>query len=89
MEFEYDPRKSEANAEKHGIDFEEAQELWDADMLEFTANVKGGHRFKAIGRIGAGYWAVVYTMREKRIRIISVRRATLKERSVYDRYINH
>jgi uncharacterized protein len=29
MHFEYDPAKSEANAEKHGIDFEEAQTLWD------------------------------------------------------------
>ena len=88
MEFEYDPRKSETNAEKQGIDFEEAQELWDSDLLEFTANVKGERRFKAIGLIGAGYWAAVYTVREKRIRIIAVRRATLKERSLYDRYIN-
>jgi hypothetical protein len=29
MDFEYDPNKSEANKAKHGIDFEEAQELWN------------------------------------------------------------
>ena len=29
MEFEYDPEKSESNREKHGIDFNEAQLIWD------------------------------------------------------------
>ena len=28
MKFEYDPAKSESNKAKHGIDFEEAKELW-------------------------------------------------------------
>ncbi|MCI8425901.1 MAG: BrnT family toxin, partial [Adlercreutzia sp.] len=30
MEFEYDVNKSISNQEKHGINFEEAQALWDA-----------------------------------------------------------
>jgi len=29
MEFEFDPQKSERNKKKHGIDFNEAQALWD------------------------------------------------------------
>ena len=29
MEFEFDPQKSESNKKKHGIDFNEAQALWD------------------------------------------------------------
>ena len=29
MKFEYDPDKSAANREKHGIDFDEAQALWN------------------------------------------------------------
>ena len=28
MEFEFDPAKSAANKDKHGIDFVEAQALW-------------------------------------------------------------
>ena len=33
-EFEYDRAKSDANVEKHGIDFEQAQELWrDEDAI--------------------------------------------------------
>jgi len=38
VEFEYDPVKSEANKEKHGLDFERAKELWhDANRAEFVA----------------------------------------------------
>jgi len=38
MDFEYDPDKSRANKAKHGIDFEEAQALWDdPDLLEIPA----------------------------------------------------
>jgi len=29
MKFEFDPQKSESNKKKHGIDFNEAQALWD------------------------------------------------------------
>ena len=31
MQFEYDPNKSTANKAKHGIDFEDAQRIWDDD----------------------------------------------------------
>jgi len=38
MKFEYDRRKSHANKRKHGIDFEEAQLLWeDPNRLEVPA----------------------------------------------------
>ena len=31
--FEFDAKKSESNRTKHGIDFVEAQELWNDPML--------------------------------------------------------
>lgn len=38
MNFEFDPTKSAVNKEKHGIDFNEAQNLWsDPDLLEIPA----------------------------------------------------
>ena len=38
MEFEFDPRNSASNKKKHGIDFIEAQVLWDdPDRLEVPA----------------------------------------------------
>ena len=37
MDFEFDERKSIANKRKHGIDFVEAQSLWDdPDLIQFT-----------------------------------------------------
>ena len=39
MRFEYDPHKSSSNADKHGIDFEEAQDLWD-DKWRLAARVQ-------------------------------------------------
>jgi len=33
MPFEYDHNKSEKNRTKHGIDFDEAQAIWDGDRI--------------------------------------------------------
>lgn len=35
MQFEYDPVKSAKNLAKHGIDFEDAQRMWENDVAEF------------------------------------------------------
>ena len=46
MKFEYDTAKSVANREKHGIDFDEAQALWDDPyLIEAPANVADEQRF--------------------------------------------
>ena len=46
MRFEYDPDKSSANRQKHGIDFEEAQALWtDPNLLEIPARGLDEPRF--------------------------------------------
>ncbi|MBM4045702.1 MAG: hypothetical protein FJ279_11350 [Planctomycetes bacterium] len=43
MEFEFDPKKSESNKQKHGIDFLEAQALWqDTDRIEVPARTYEG-----------------------------------------------
>lgn len=85
-DFEYDDNKSSANLAKHGIDFEEAQKLWqDPDLLEIQAKTEGEPRFLIIGRIGAKHWSAVVTYREERIRLISVRRARKREVELYER----
>ncbi len=85
MKFEYDPAKSAANLEKHGIDFDEVQALWDDPYLvEAKANVTDEPRFLAVGVIGTKHWTAVYTYRSKRVRIISVRRARKQEIDYYE-----
>jgi hypothetical protein len=85
MMFEYDPDKSAANLEKHGIDFEAAQALWaDELLLEIPARTADETRFLVIGRIGERHWAAIITYRREAIRIISVRRARNQEIAYYE-----
>lgn len=83
--FEFDDDKSKANLEKHGIDFQAAQELWkDPDLLEIRAKSDDEHRFLIIGIIGAKHWSAVVTYRNESIRLISVRRSRKAEVALYE-----
>ncbi len=84
-EFEFDPEKSRINLSKHSIDFTEAQALWtDPDLIEIPAKVVGEPRYMVIGRINKRHWSGVITYRDKFIRIISVRRSSQWEVSIYE-----
>ena len=83
--FEYDDDKSQANLEKHGIDFLDAQVLWeDPDLLEIRARSDDEPRFLVIGRIGSKHWSAVVTYRNGTIRLISVRRSRTREVELYE-----
>ena len=85
MKFEFDPNKSDANKTKHGIDFIEAQELWnDIDYLEIPAKTTDEARFLVIGKIGEKHWTGITTYRNDNIRIISMRRARNEEIELYE-----
>ena len=85
MKFEFDPLKSKINKNKHGIDFIEAQALWeDPDLLEIPARTTDEQRFLVIGKIAVKHWSGVITYRGEDIRIISVRRARDEEIEIYE-----
>ncbi|WP_245809263.1 BrnT family toxin [Desulfamplus magnetovallimortis] len=70
---------------KHGIDFVDAQKLWnDMNLLEIPAKTVDEPRFLVIGIIEEKYWSGVITYRHKRIRIISVRRSRKEEVDLYE-----
>jgi uncharacterized DUF497 family protein len=82
--FEFDLQKSIANKAKHGIDFVEAQEIWnDVDRLEIPARSLDEPRSQVIGRIGLKTWSAFITYRNEKIRIISVRRTRADEEARY------
>ena len=84
-EFEYDPQKSKSNLEKHGIDFEQAQSLWDdVNLVEISAKTVDEPRSLVIGHIEGKYWSAIITNRNSMIRIISVRRSRPSEVSLYE-----
>jgi uncharacterized DUF497 family protein len=85
VEFEFDPHTSVTNQEKHGIDFTEAQRLWQDTMrVEVPARTVDEPRWLVIGRIDGKHWSAVVTHREQRTRIFSVRRSRDEEVSTYE-----
>jgi uncharacterized DUF497 family protein len=85
MEFEFDEQKSKANKAKHGLDFVEAQALWqDVSRVEIPARTKDEPRLLAIGKIGQKHWTIVFTYRGSKTRIISARRSRAEEVKMYE-----
>jgi len=85
VEFEYDPKKSKANLKKHGIGFDDAQLLWeDEDRIIFPGRSDVEDRYALIGSIRKKIWVAIFTLREERVRLISVRRARKNEVEVYE-----
>lgn len=89
--FEWDPRKAEANAAKHGVTFDDAVTVFlDPDALDGPdlqhSSVES--RFRRLGRSVDGRVLIVaYTLRRsgdaEAIRIISARGASRRERAAY------
>ncbi|MDL5051087.1 BrnT family toxin [Oscillatoria amoena NRMC-F 0135] len=85
MEFEYDSAKSHGNFAKHGIDFEQAKALWnDPRRVEFMARFSDETRFGLVAKWNKQLWTAIFTQRNERTRIISVRRARENEETLYD-----
>jgi uncharacterized DUF497 family protein len=85
MEFEYDPNKSESSKQKHGINFIEAQKLWnDPYLQEIPARDLDELQFLVIGKIAGKYWSGIITYRSENIRIISIHGSRYEEIELYE-----
>ena len=83
--FEFDTAKSESNRTKHGIDFVEAQGLWnDPMLLEIPAKTDDEARYLVVGLIDGKHWSGVITYRGANIRLISVCRSRTEEVALYE-----
>jgi uncharacterized DUF497 family protein len=88
IEFEWDPAKAEANLRKHGISFEDAATAF-FDALSLTVpdplHSEGEARLVLLGLTSTNRLVVVvHVDRGARIRLISARPATRKERRQYE-----
>jgi len=88
MEFEWDPKKSVMNRKKHSVSFYDAATVF-ADPLAITFHdpdhSSGEHRFLTFGHSKMNQLIVVaHTERNGKTRIISARRATRHERTIYE-----
>ena len=92
-QYEWDPAKASLNFRNHGITFEEATEaLTDPDCVIIYDELHSSseHRFHSIGLSSKGVLLVVSTDRDKGTicRIISARRATRREQTIYEKTKN-
>jgi len=88
VEYEWDPEKDRINREKHGVSFAEASTVF-VDPLQVTVpderhSIKE-FRFRTIGYTATSRLVIVaHTDREERIRIMTAREATHRERRQYE-----
>jgi len=87
MKFEFDNKKSASNKAKHGLDFLQAQDLWkDKHLVTFPLSYVTEERFIAIGKIQNKSYSAIFTYRNKKIRLISVRRSREEEVNLYENH---
>jgi uncharacterized DUF497 family protein len=82
--FEWDGEKNDANAQKHGIRFEQATGIFEHPYLRLRSSFESETRWVALGRFQEQITAVIYTERQSRVRIISARMARKHEREIYN-----
>ena len=87
-EFEWDDAKAAFNLRKHGISFVAAQRVFDdenASAVDDFDSSADEDRYLITGIVGANFVTVSYTLRDNRVRIISARPATKREKDGYYR----
>jgi uncharacterized DUF497 family protein len=89
LAFEWDKQKAKANQRKHSISFEEASTVFDDPLavnFDDPDHSTGENRYLIIGLSDQGKFLFVsYTDRNNKIRLISARLVTPKERRYYER----
>ena len=86
MDYQWDPNKAKSNLKKHGVRFADAMSVFeDENAITIEDEHESENRFITIGRdILLRILVVVYTFRGHIIRIISARKATARERKIYE-----
>jgi uncharacterized DUF497 family protein len=80
---EWDEEKAASNRRKHGIDFDDAFEVFTGASLLRRSDRNREERWIAIGESEGRVIAIVFTWRGTTLRIISARRARKNESRAY------
>ncbi len=85
VDYEWDPAKARANLAKHGIRLADAASALEDDLALTIRDPHSEERWITLGMDALGRLLVgVYTWRAHKIRLISARRATVREREQYE-----
>jgi uncharacterized DUF497 family protein len=90
MEIEWDEGKRRANYAKHGLDFRDAEKVFQGITIsaEDIRQDYGEKRFISLGRLEDIVVVIVYTERMEKTRIISMRKANQKESKAYEEKVS-
>ena len=81
----WDQRKRQANLKKHGFDFVDANEVFDGVTFTYEDGriAYEEQRFVTLGSLRGTVVSIVHTEHDDHIRVISMRKATRREREIY------
>ena len=85
IKLEWNENKNEANIQRHGIDFQDAETIFCHPLLirEDSRKDYGEKRLVGLGLLHGVVVIIVFTKRNDAIRVISIRRANRNERKIY------
>ena len=85
MEIKYDPEKNQRNIKNRNLSFDlvkqfewESAVAWEDDRMDY-----GETRYCALGYIDTRLYHVVFTYRDEKVRVISLRKANKREVKIY------
>ncbi len=85
MDYEWDEVKRQGNLRKHGLDFMDANLVFEASIkVTVDAMHADGDRYADLAEVNGRVLMLVYTLRQQTIRCISLRIASRRERKLYD-----
>ena len=92
MKLEWDEEKNRKNIRKHGLDFADAWEIFEAPVL-VNADKRfayGDERWVGIGWLGKRVAVIVFTeIDDEAIRVISLRKAKKYEREQFEKILRN
>ena len=85
MHYEFDPVKDDSNFKKHGLRLSDAENFdWEtALVLEDDRQAYAERRYEAKGYVGERLCVMVFCLRANAVRVISLRKANLREVKSY------
>lgn len=85
MKFEWDENKRKLNLAKHGIDFKDAQQIFDGITFTFQDERYnyGEDRYITVGVLRGTVVIAAHTESDDVIRLISIRKATKNEQKLF------
>jgi len=87
MKYEWDEAKKQKNFAKHGLSFEDAQQVFSGPCVTFEDDrfAYGEERFITLGLLDGRLVVITHAPRDEGTRIISMRKGNRREQKIYQK----